>query len=188
MTYFELFNLPESYQINKSALKTAYRQLAKLQHPDVLTDNASSSSSPEKILDLNEALKTLEQDDLRLAYLLKLGGLTPEEINDNKLDSAFLFDMMELSEQAESVSNNRSAQQVDGFLNTLSEQKKNVENQWCCTYTREKKSPATGRIQTHDLSIMRCVLHRCATTNASCLKNASLREALDSLSHLVLKS
>ena len=129
MTYFELFNLPESYQINKSALKTAYRQLAKLQHPDVLTDNASSSSSPEKILDLNEALKTLEQDDLRLAYLLKLGGLTPEEINDNKLDSAFLFDMMELSEQAESVCNNRSAQQVDGFLNTLSEQKKNVENQ-----------------------------------------------------------
>jgi molecular chaperone HscB len=128
MTYFELFNLPESYQINKSALKTAYRQLAKLQHPDVLTDNAASSS-PQKILDLNEALKTLEQDDLRLAYLLKLGGLTPEEINDNKLDSAFLFDMMELSEQAESVCNNRSPEQVDVFLNTLSEQKKNVENQ-----------------------------------------------------------
>lgn len=69
MTYFELFGLDPSFDIDLNQLKSTYRQLQQQHHPDLSTNQDAALSQSSTI---NQAYHTLQHVDSRAAYLLEL--------------------------------------------------------------------------------------------------------------------
>ncbi len=113
MNYFELFDLPVSLQVDRSALSKKYFELQKQFHPDFFTqeDEAEQKDALEKSSMANKALKVLQQPDLTIQYLLQLKGLL-EENEKYALPPDFLMEMMELNEKLTEVDPETFRQEV----------------------------------------------------------------------------
>lgn len=99
MNYFELMELPVNINVNKSALSKKYFELQKKYHPDFYakSDEADQQEALEKTSALNQAYKTLKDQDATIKYLLKIKGLLQEE-EKYPLPPDFLMEVMDLNE------------------------------------------------------------------------------------------
>jgi molecular chaperone HscB len=105
--FFELFDLPVSYDVDLTKIQQWYMQLQKQVHPDRFA-NASDrekSLSMQQTSWLNEAKTTLESPVLRATYLLKLKGLDINLENETTMDAVFLMQQLEMRERLENVKN-----------------------------------------------------------------------------------
>lgn len=100
MNYFELFELPVRFNIDKTSLALKYFALQKKYHPDFFTqaNEAEQEEALERSSMANRALKTLQNKDATIKYLLQLKGLLEEE-EKYELPPDFLMEMMELNEE-----------------------------------------------------------------------------------------
>ncbi len=104
MTYFELFDISPSFDVDLSHLKAKYRQLQQQYHPDRQQANSDGGQQAlQQSSQINQAYQTLGHADSRAAYLLQLnkqdGGL------ENSIgDLEFLQHALELREQLEEAS------------------------------------------------------------------------------------
>jgi molecular chaperone HscB len=100
MNYFELFELPVAFKIDKGKLAKKYFELQKKYHPDFFVQGTEHEQEQalEKSSQLNKALKILKNDDLTIKYVLQLKGLLEEE-EKYQLPAPFLMQMMELNEE-----------------------------------------------------------------------------------------
>lgn len=126
-SFFELFSLPESYSVDRSALSERYRDLQRAVHPDKF----ASASDAERRLSMqiatrvNEGFRTLKDPLARARYLLELKGV---ELNDTdtRLDGSFLMQQIELRERMEAVPGAADAeqrlQQLTGDIQKLERQ------------------------------------------------------------------
>lgn len=100
--YFEIFDLPVSFDIDADGLAQRYRELQRLVHPD----NYASAAEHERMLALqraarvNEAFQTLKNPLARGRYLLQLHNVN---INSVTLSGDFLMAQMELREELASI-------------------------------------------------------------------------------------
>ncbi len=98
--YFEIFGLPENFELDVAALKDRYHDLQQQLHPD----RYASATDQEKRLSVqmtalvNEAFQTLKDSLSRGRYLLQLRGVDTNEEIDTAMDTAFLMEQMELRE------------------------------------------------------------------------------------------
>lgn len=98
--YFEIFGLPETFDIDTAAMKDRYHDLQQQLHPD----RYASATDQEKRLSVqmtalvNEAFQTLKNPLRRGRYLLQLRGIDTNEEIDTAMDPAFLMEQMELRE------------------------------------------------------------------------------------------
>lgn len=98
--YFELFDLPVTFDIDVTDLATRYRALQRRFHPD----RFASAPEPERRLSLqltaqiNAAFQTLKNPVARARYQLGLQGVDTGEDTDTTMNSAFLMEQMELRE------------------------------------------------------------------------------------------
>ncbi len=99
MNYFELFDIPVSLHVDKATLPKKYFELQKKYHPDFYTqsDEAEQQDMLEKSSAINKALKTFQNKDSTIKYVLQLKGLLEEE-EKYSLPPDFLMDVMELNE------------------------------------------------------------------------------------------
>jgi len=113
MNYFELFDLPVSLQVDRSALSKKYFELQKQFHPDFFTqeDEADQKDALEKSSMINKALKVLQQPDLTIQYVLQLKELLTEN-EKYELPPDFLMEMMELNERLTEVDPETFKQEV----------------------------------------------------------------------------
>jgi len=99
MTYFELYDIPESFLLDEKALKNTYYQLSREYHPDFYANEPQEKQ--QEILQLStqntNAYRTLSDPDLRMQYILKQHGVLEE--GNNEIPSDFLMDMMDLNEE-----------------------------------------------------------------------------------------
>lgn len=115
--YFELFDIPVSFEVDQETLSVRYRDLQRAVHPD----RFASASDQEKRLSvqqaalINEAFQALKSPLTRARYLLELNGVTLED-NDTSMDPAFLMEQMELREELAAV---RGKDDPFGELNKL---------------------------------------------------------------------
>ena len=85
--FFELFELPVSYDVDLALMQQRYMQLQKQLHPD----RYASSSDQEKRLSMqhtswvNEALATLKDPVARAGYLLKLKDIDVKPENETTM-------------------------------------------------------------------------------------------------------
>lgn len=98
--YFELFNLPISFDIDMERLAQCYRDLQRTIHPDKFAD----APERERLLALqqatyiNTAYQTLKLPLSRAQYLLQLHDNSDNNERDVQLDSEFLMEQIELRE------------------------------------------------------------------------------------------
>ena len=99
MTYFELFGIPVSLQVDTAQLAKTYFQLSRQFHPDFHTNatEAEQENALEMTSLLNKAWKTFQNPDATLRYALTTKGVIDEE-EKHTLSPEFLMEMMEINE------------------------------------------------------------------------------------------
>lgn len=99
MSYFDLYDIPVSFNVNKAALKKKYYELSRKLHPDFYTQESEDKQA--EILELssknNEAYKVLRDFDKRMKYILDMKGVIQEE-GKNTVPQMFLMEMMDINE------------------------------------------------------------------------------------------
>lgn len=99
MNYFELYDIPQSFQPDPVVVKTKFYELSRKYHPDRFT--MASDTERAEVLRMaalnNDAYKVLSNPDATMAYILTLNSLLEEEEKYN-LPPDFLMEMMELNE------------------------------------------------------------------------------------------
>ena len=103
--YFELFEIPVSYDVDLDQVQQRYRSLQKAVHPDKYANAGSQERriSMQHTSLINQALHTLKHPVERAIYLLQLKGVDFTMDNETTMDAAFLMEQMEMREKLEAV-------------------------------------------------------------------------------------
>jgi len=104
--YFELFNLPEKFQINLEKLQENYRTIQKEIHPDrfaMATENEKIQSMI-KSTQINDAYQALKSPIKRAKYILSLH----KSLEKIPLPPDFLMQQMEWEEHLDTISENKN--------------------------------------------------------------------------------
>ena len=99
-TYFELFNLPATFNVDLATLETNFRNIQSEFHPDrfVAGTTAEKLHSMQTATLANEAYSTLKAPALRAAYLLALRGIDATPETNTSMPADFLMQQMEWRE------------------------------------------------------------------------------------------
>ena len=109
--YFELFNLPEKFEIDSVRLQENYRSIQKEIHPDrfaTSTENEKTQSMI-KSTQVNDAYQTLKSPTKRARYILSLH----KSVEKITLPPDFLMQQMEWEEHLEDIEKNNK--ELDQF-------------------------------------------------------------------------
>ncbi len=100
MNYFELYDLPISFQPNASIVKAKYFELSRKYHPDFYGSGteAEQQEALEMSAIVNSAFKTFSNADATIKYILEFKGLIEDE-EKYPLPNSFLMEMMDLNEE-----------------------------------------------------------------------------------------
>jgi molecular chaperone HscB len=105
-SFFDLFDLPASFDVDLDVLSARYREAQRTAHPDKF----ANASEAERLLSvqiaarINEAYRVLKNPLSRGRYLLELQGVDLDD-TDTAFDGAFLMEQMELRERLADVKN-----------------------------------------------------------------------------------
>ena len=102
--YFELFNLPEKFQIDSVKLQENYRSIQKEIHPDRFATSTENEKvqSMIKSTQVNDAYQTLKSPTKRAKYILSLH----KSVEKITLPPDFLMQQMEWEEHLEDIEKN----------------------------------------------------------------------------------
>ncbi|NOQ88255.1 MAG: Fe-S protein assembly co-chaperone HscB [Gammaproteobacteria bacterium] len=105
--FFELFELPVSYEVDLNKVQQHYMALQKLVHPDKFANGSDQEKrlSMQQTSWINEAQATLKDPVLRAIYLLSLKGTDINLENETTMDAAFLMQQLETRERLENIKN-----------------------------------------------------------------------------------
>lgn len=109
--YFELFNLPEKFEIDSVRLQENYRSIQKEIHPDrfaTSTENEKTQSMI-KSTQVNDAYQTIKSTTKRAKYILSLH----KSVEKITLPPDFLMQQMEWEEHLEDIEKNNK--ELDQF-------------------------------------------------------------------------
>lgn len=139
--FFELFNVPVSYEVDLDLVQQRYRELQKVVHPDKFVNATAQEKriSMQQTSWINEALNTLKQPVERACYLLKIKGVDVNLENETTMDKEFLMEQIEMRETLSEVSSkedplaelDRINQEIKNNTNVMADSfsKAYVENQ-----------------------------------------------------------
>ena len=113
--YFELFNLPEKFQIDSVKLQENYRSIQKEIHPDRFATSTENEKvqSMIKSTQVNDAYQTLKSPTKRAKYILSLH----KSVEKITLPPDFLMQQMEWEEHLEDIE--KKIKELDQFKLTI---------------------------------------------------------------------
>ena len=99
MTYFELFEVPESFEIDLKLLKKKFLLLSRKYHPDFYTlkDAQEQNMALEMSAAINRAYKVLKDEEKLTSYILSLNDI--ETSDKEAISQEFLMEMMDINER-----------------------------------------------------------------------------------------
>ena len=100
MTYFEFFEIPVQLKVDTRHPSNKFFELSKKYHPDYFAneDEEVQDEALEKSALLNKALKTFQNPDETIKYVLQVKGLLEEE-EKYELPPDFLMEVLEINEK-----------------------------------------------------------------------------------------
>ncbi|SHH33571.1 co-chaperone HscB [Ferrimonas marina] len=100
MNYFELFALPQGFELDGAALASRYRELQRAVHPDkfAAASDRERMLAVHKTAEINDAFETLKSPLSRAEYLLRLNGIELRGETATVKDPLFLMQQMEWRE------------------------------------------------------------------------------------------
>jgi molecular chaperone HscB len=120
--YFDLFNMPQAFFLDKEVLSVSYRDLQKKFHPDKSVNKPASEQrhAVQFAGYINTAYQTLLSSVERASYLLFLAGETIDDQSTTISDGQFLFLQMEWRESLTEINGcsdvDRAEEQLDALL------------------------------------------------------------------------
>ena len=112
--YYKILGL-ENNKVTEAEIKTAYREQAKLYHPDV------SESSEERFKDINEAYKTLSNSSAKRkydrswnTYIGRKQKAKNKKENPETIFSMFFGNINEIEDKKENTNNKKAQKQIKG--------------------------------------------------------------------------
>jgi len=148
--YFQLFDLPESYDLDTDRLTAQYHKLQLDYHPD----KHSSASEKEKMSAqvaasyINDAYETLKSPLRRAAYILTIKGKDVERVNQSDLSMEVLVEQMELRESLSDLPKDETALQALEELKSIAQGK-----------IQKKQLKFEKEIESGDLSVAKQTFH-----------------------------
>ena len=108
--FFEVFDIPVSFNVEQSELAEKYRLLQHAVHPDKYASGSDQERrlSVQQSAYINEAYQTLKHPLARAKYLLTLKGVDTGADNKTVMAPEFLMQQMELREALASVKESTS--------------------------------------------------------------------------------
>ncbi len=99
-THFELFGLPQTFEVDRELLDSRFRELQRMAHPDRYAHASDQERriSMQQAIRINEGYQTLKDPLRRGRYLLELGGYDFSDEHHTTSDPEFLMEQMELRE------------------------------------------------------------------------------------------
>ncbi|EGZ45473.1 Fe-S protein assembly co-chaperone HscB [Neisseria wadsworthii] len=127
MQYFELFNLPPTFDIDKTAIEQIYRRLAAQFHPDKYAAASSFEQRQAMMMasTVNEAYRMLKSPTDRAAYLLQAQGINADAPEHTAFPPEFLMQQMEWRETLEDA----RAERNESALNALDQEITNEQDE-----------------------------------------------------------
>lgn len=109
--YFEIFSVPEAFQLDLSNLTDQYRRLQAQVHPDRFAGGTEQDKlrAIQATSLLNEAYETLKNPQKRAAYLLALQDIDLSSVDQADLSPQLLMEQIELREALEDLPRDESA-------------------------------------------------------------------------------
>ncbi|HIJ22702.1 MAG: Fe-S protein assembly co-chaperone HscB [Gammaproteobacteria bacterium] len=103
--YFELFGLPQKYEVDRTQLSEKYRMLQQQFHPDRFVNGSEQERrlSLQMASRINEGSRVLRDPIARARYLLELEGVDLGTDSQTLRDPEFLMEQMELRETLEAA-------------------------------------------------------------------------------------
>ena len=95
--HFALFDLPLTFELDRTRLDTAYREVQSTVHPDkfVRANEAEKRVAMQWATQANEAYQTLKDPLKRATYLCQLNGVDLQTESNTSMPAAFLMQQME---------------------------------------------------------------------------------------------
>jgi molecular chaperone HscB len=120
-THFDLFGLPDHFDVDPGALDIAYRTIQAQVHPDRFTtaDEAQKRVAMQWATRANEAYQTLRDPLKRGIYLLMLRGLDVRAENNTSIAPDFLMQQIEWREAIEDASDAKNVGALELVLEAL---------------------------------------------------------------------
>ncbi|MFQ6370421.1 co-chaperone HscB [Shewanella sp. YIC-542] len=113
MNYFELFEIPQTFEVDTAELAERYRELQKAVHPDKFA-NASEQQkllAISKTAQVNDAFQTLKDPIRRAEHMLSLRGVDMNNESTTMKDTGFLMQQMEWREALADIRDNADPEQ-----------------------------------------------------------------------------
>ncbi|MFP6805690.1 MAG: Fe-S protein assembly co-chaperone HscB [Pseudomonadales bacterium] len=137
--YFEIFQLPQAFELDLALLSRRNLELQKRVHPDKFVDATTSERrlSMQWTTQINEAYATLGSSLRRAIYLLTLEG--KEIANNPQLDPMFLMEQIELREELEQIEEATDGiELLDHFRASVSKIMKTLEGDFSACYAAKE--------------------------------------------------
>lgn len=138
--YFQLFDLPEQFDIDKKLLETNYRTIQSASHPDRFV----SATAAEKLASMqlatlsNEAYVTLKSAARRARYLLEKHAIDAVADTNTALPMDFLMQQMEWREQLEDAKTAKDTAALESLHKTLRSEAQALESELVRLFDHEK--------------------------------------------------
>lgn len=125
MNYFEFFNIPIAFRVDKSDLRVKFLSNSKRLHPDVNISLTEEESMNDTALN-NKAYSVLKDDSSRILYLLE--EIFPPSTKP-QLSPLFLADMMEVNEELMDAKMEDDVELIQNVSDKLIELNSNIETE-----------------------------------------------------------
>jgi len=170
MNYFQLFELPLSFEVDKKNLTSKYYKLSKKFHPDNFSQavDAEQQAALKQSSIVNEGYKILKNKQARIRHILELCGISFEE-GKEQMPQEFLMDMMDINEAI-----------MDYKMEPSAEGKEKIEDQ-INDFERALESEAQGAMSGLDLSVAEPDAALLSAVKNYYLKSKYLKRLLDNI-------
>ena len=123
-TYFAMFGLPQTFELDIAELNQRYREAVKQVHPDrfATASDQEQRAAVERAASLNTAHQVLKSTTQRALYLLNLQEPLDEEATVQ--DPEFLLQQMEWREELEDLADLSA---IDAFKSRLLQARRNID-------------------------------------------------------------
>ncbi len=135
--FFEVFGLPQQYEVDRDALASSFRALQAQVHPDRFVNGTDEERriAMQSTAFLNEANDTLQNERLRARYLLELQGVEFSDETGTTNDQDFLMQQLEIRGLIEDAENATDPfEELDQLRKMIKSRKLDVENNFQTSY------------------------------------------------------
>jgi molecular chaperone HscB len=125
-SHFELFDLPQTFDVDPHKLDDAYRTVQAQVHPDrfAAAGDAQRRLAMQWATRANEAYQTLRDPLKRARYLLSLRGIDVGAENNTAMEPAFLMQQMEWRENIEDAASAKNIGALESLLDELRDEER----------------------------------------------------------------